>query len=94
MPGAPWGPRGVARRLPKYAPIGPGQILQTQTPMLDFTLKADGPRLDGAATLAAGASFAPKEGGGRAQKISPGRATPVPGEAVSWEGTTTASSFI
>ena len=63
-------------------------------------MKADGPRLDGAATSdgggqgRAGASFAPKEGGGRAQKISPGRATPVPGEAVSWEGTTTASSFI
>ena len=28
---------GVARRLPKYAPIGPGRISQTQTPMLDFT---------------------------------------------------------
>ena len=41
-------------------------------------MKADGPRLDGAATSAApdgggqgraGASFVPKEGGGRAKKI-------------------------
>jgi len=34
----------------------------------------------------------PKEGGGRAKNIS--RATPDPGEAASWERTTTTSSFI
>jgi len=34
----------------------------------------------------------PKEGGGRAQKIS--RAIPGPGEAASWARTTTASSYI
>ena len=40
-------------------------------------MKADGPRLDGAATSdgggqgRAGASFVPKEGGGRAKKYKP-----------------------
>jgi len=64
----------------------------------DARMKADGPRLDGAATSdgggqgRAGASFVPKEGGGRAKNIS--RATPDPGEAASWERTTTTSSFI
>ena len=64
-------------------------------------MEADGPRLDGTATSAGaeegrvgpgGCFILPKEGGGQAQKIS--RATPVPGEAASWERTATASSFL
>ena len=69
-------------------------------------MKAGGLCLDGAATSAgtrteegragprAGASSVPvpKEGGGRAKKIS--RAIPGPGEAASWARTTTASSLI